>query len=181
MRKMIIGCIVASVMMFMLGFFFFATPLGRMAYGHADYTTLARVQAVMADLPASGAYAIPDAATAGGALAYERGPIGVLHVVKAGYPVFDPLVLARGLLHYFVSVLFIGLALLATAEKLDLRARRSVIAGMVVGSTAFTALADPVWYRLDWTYSLYLFFANSLILMAGALIVSRWYLPRARE
>jgi hypothetical protein len=181
MQKMIIGCAVAAAVMFVLGFIFFATPLSTTAYAHADYATLARVQAAMADLPQSGAYAVPDAATAGGVLAYERGPIGVVHVVKAGFPVFDPLVLVKGLLHYFVSVLFIGLALLATAEKLDMRARRAMVAGVVVGTNVFSVLANPVWYRLDWTYALYVFVANTLILMAGAMIVARWYVPRARQ
>jgi hypothetical protein len=181
MQKMIIGCGVAAAVMFVLGFVFFATPLGMTAYARADYETLARIQAAMADLPASGTYAVPDPATAGGILAYQRGPIGVLHVVKSGFPVFDPPVLVKGLLHYFVSVLLIGLALLATAEKLDLRARRSMIAGVVVGTNVFSLLADPVWYRLDWTYPLYVFVANTIILMAGAMIVARWFIPRARH
>jgi hypothetical protein len=180
MQKMLIGCVVAAAVMFVLGFFFFATPIGSTAYAHADYATLSRIQAALADLPQSGAYAVPDAATAGGALAYERGPIAVVHVVKSGFPVFDPLVLVRGLLHYFTAVLFIGLALLAPAEKLDMRARRSMIAGLIVGTNVFSLLADPVWYRLDWTYALYVFVANTLILMAGAMIVARWFIPRAR-
>jgi hypothetical protein len=150
------------------------------AYAKADPAVLLRVQAAMADLPQSGAYAIPDPSAAGGAEAFARGPIGVLRMVKSGFPVFDPLVLLMGLGHYFVSVLFFGLMLLATAEKLDMRTRRSVIAGTVVGGAVMNVLGDPIWYRLDWTYSLYVFVANSIILGAGALIVARWFVPRAR-
>jgi hypothetical protein len=180
MRRMILGCGVAAVVMFFIGFVFYATPIGMTAYAKADPAAISSVQAAMAGLPQSGAYAIPDPEAAGGAQAYARGPVGVLRVVKSGYPLFDPMVLLKGLGHYFVSVLFFGLTLLATAEKLDLRTRRAVIAGTVVGATVMNVLGDPVWYRLDWTYSLYVFVANSIILGAGALIVARWFLPRAR-
>ncbi|MBC7522732.1 MAG: hypothetical protein H7268_16770 [Sandarakinorhabdus sp.] len=180
MQRMILGCGVAAIVMFILGFVFYATPLGMTAYAKAEPAVVARVQAAMADLPESGAYAIPDPQAVGAAQDYERGPVGVLRFVKSGYPLFDPMVLLKGLGHYFVSVLFFGLTLLATAEKLDLRTRRSVIAGTVVGATVMNVLGDPVWYRLDWTYSLYVFVANSIILGAGALIVARWFVPRAR-
>lgn len=180
MGRMIWGCFIAAIAMFILGFVFYATPLARTAFVRADPAVAARVQTAMADLPKSGTYAIPDPEAVGGARAYEQGPVGMLRFVKSGYPVFDPLVLVKGFVHYFVSVLFFGLMLLATAEKLSMRVRREVIAGTVVGGSVMNVLGDPVWYRLDWTYSLYVFVANTIILIIGAMIVARWFIPRAR-
>lgn len=181
MGRMIWGCFIAAIAMFIMGFVFYATPLARTAFASGDPAVIARVQTAMAELPKSGTYAIPDPEAPGGAQAYEKGPVGMLRFVKSGYPVFDPVVLAKGFAHYFVSVLFFGLMLLATAEKLSMRVRREVIAGTVVGASVMNVLGDPVWYRLDWTYALYVFVANTIILIAGALIVARWFIPRPRE
>ncbi len=178
MTRLIGGSAIAALLMFILGFVFYATPLQSIAYATADPAVIERVQAAMADLPKSGAYLIPNADQPGGAAAYARGPIGMLRMVKSGYPVFDPTVLMAGFTHYFVSALLIGLALRSVSGRLDAAQTRVVLGWTILAAAVFNLLSDPVWYRLDWTYSLYNFAANVVILGAGALVVARWLRPR---
>jgi hypothetical protein len=174
MTRLISGSAIAAILMFALGFVFYATPLQTIAFATADPAVIERVQATMAALPKSGAYLIPDTAQPGGKAAYASGPIGLLQVVKSGYPAFDPTVLMAGFTHYFVSALLIGLALRSVAGQLDGAQTRAVLGWMILACAAFNLLSNPVWYRLDWTYALYNFAANIVILMAGALVVARW-------
>lgn len=178
MTRLIGGSAIAAVLMFILGFIFYATPLQGIAYASADPAVIDRVQAAMAELPKSGAYLIPNTEQPGGAAAYAKGPIGMLRVVKSGFPAFDPTVLMAGFTHYFVSALLIGLALRSVAGRLDGGQTRAVLGWTILACAIFNQLGDPVWYRLDWTYALYSFGANVVILVAGALVVARWMRPR---
>ena len=174
MTRIISGSAIAAVLMFILGFVFYATPLQSIAYASADPAVIDRVQAAMAELPKSGAYLIPDTAQEGGAAAYAKGPIGMLRVAQSGYPVFDPTVLMAGFTHYFVSALLLGLALRSIGGRLDAGQERIVLGWTILACAVFNLLSDPVWYRLDWTYALYNFAANVVILMAGGLVVAYW-------
>lgn len=180
MARFIIGCVAAAVAMFILGFVLYGTPLSMLAYATASDAVNASVQnALAAGLPKTGTYIVPWPSSAEGTILYGRGPVATIHYNTGGFPVADPGAMIGAFIHMLVSVAILGLALMLVAGRIaDFGSRARLVLYFTLSASIFINLADPIWAHHDWTYAVYRFLADFIILAAGGLVIARWFLPR---
>ncbi len=181
MPRMLIGSVAAAVAMFITGFIFFATPLSYLAYGSVDVTQQAAIQqSLAANLPATGTYSIPSAATANGAVMYGKGPIATVHYNSGGFGVADPGVLIAGFVHELIVAILMGFALMTIAARVpDFASRAKLVVLFSLAGGVLMSLGEPIWYHHDWAHFIYLFVGDTAMLVVGGLVIARWFLPRA--
>jgi len=178
--RTLIGGIVAGIILFVVGFVFWATPLGEFAYKTAGDPQSAAVQLSMAQnltQTGTGAYIIPNMTTPQGGAAYSRGPIAVVHYNTSGYSPDDMSMILPGFVMAIVSgiLLALGLAVLSGTRRYGERARLVIFVS--VGITLWTILAQPVFNHFGWGYWVYSFIAETTGLILAGLVVTRWFLP----
>ena len=181
MTRIILGAICSAVAMFVLGFILYATPLARIGYADIDNAQAAAVQQAMAaNLPKTGTYAIPGDDTAEKTNMYSSGPIATVHYNTKGFAAEDVSMMAGGFAFYFVIALLIGLGLIGIDGRVtDFASRAKLVVAFAVAASAFTHLSEPIFMHHDWPHFIYLFVADALLLAAGGLVIARWFLARA--
>lgn len=173
MRSFALGSLVAAVVMFALGFVFFAL-LGGMMYDPLAAETAAAVQrALGGTLPATGTYMVP-----ANEEAFRQGPSAFVQYVAAGGLPTLPMQLGMGFVHFLLTALLIGYALKAVGGDFGRQARTVFWFGLA--ASVFTQLGDPIWGGASWRPALYEFFADAVIIIAGGLVLARWF-TSARE
>jgi len=179
MIRVIIGAAVAAIAMFIIGFIFFASGLQNLVSHSLDDAQAAAVQQTLAaNLPRTGTYMVPSAEkSAAQTVMYGQGPIATVHYNTAGFPAMDPATLGMGLAFNFAASLLIGLALIGIDGRVtDFGSRARVAAIIGVVGVGFTHLSEPIYYHHDWPHFIYLFVADSLMIVAAAVIVA-WFIP----
>lgn len=178
MVRYIIGCVAAALAMFIISFVFYSTPLGGLAYATVSDAANASVQnALAANLPSTGTYMVPWPNSAEGTVLYGRGPVATVHYNLAGFALADPGVMVRGLIHIAISISIFGLGLYLLRDKLtDFISRARFVICAALGAMIFAHLGAPIRYHHDWTYALYHFFADFMILAGGGLVLARWFI-----
>jgi hypothetical protein len=181
MIRVIIGAAVAALAMLLIGFIFFATPLARLGMAKIDDGQAAAVQQTLAaSLPRTGTYQVPGTDTQAQTNMYSRGPIATVHYNTGGFAAADPTMFVGGFVFNFIVALLIGAALIGIDKRVpDFGARARVAALIAVAATAFNHLGEPLYWHHDWGHFIYLFVADSAMLVAAALILA-WFLPRSR-
>jgi hypothetical protein len=181
MIRIFVGAAAAAVVMFVIGFIFFATPLARIAMGSIDDGQAAAVQQTLAaSLPRTGTYAVPGMDTAAQTNMYSQGPIATIHYNVGGFAAMDPATLIGGLVLNFVVALLIGAALIGIDRRVpDFGSRARVAVIIALAAAAFTHLGEPIWWHHGWAHFIYLFVANGTILAAAGITVA-WFLPGPR-
>jgi hypothetical protein len=179
MIKITLGAFAAAIAMFITGFIFFATPLGMIAYSSVPEAQQAAAQANLAsNLPATGTYMIPSPSTAEGAVMYGKGPIATVHYNNGGFSAEDPGVMLKGFIHMLIVGLIMAFALAKLDRRIpDFASRARIVVLFSVAANALAYLGEPIWYRHDWTYAIYQFVAQTVMLAVGGLIIARWFLP----
>ena len=180
MVRVIIGAMVAAIAMFIIGFIFFATPLARLGTANIDDAQAAAVQqALAANLPRTGTYAVPGTDTQAQTNMYSQGPIATVHYNTGGFAADDASALVFGLVFNFIVALLIGAALIGIDRRVpDFGSRAKVAMIVAVAASAFNHLGAPIYWHYDWANAIYLFVADSLMLAAAGLILA-WFLPKA--
>jgi hypothetical protein len=163
-----LGSVIAAAVMFALGFVFFAL-LGGMMYDPLAQDTAAAVQSALGTtLPATGTYSVP-----AGEEAFMRGPSAIVQYVAAGgLPTF-PMDLVMGFVHFLLTALLIGYALKAVGGDFGRQAR--VVFWFGLAASAFMRLGEPIWLGASWRPALYVFVADVVIIIAGGLVLARWF------
>jgi hypothetical protein len=179
MVRVILGAAVAAIAMFILGFIFYATPLGRLSMAGIDDAQAAAVQqALAANLPRTGTYSVPGMDTQAQTNMFSQGPIATVHYNTSGFAATDPMQLLMGLVLNFIVALMIGAALIGVDRRVpDFGSRARVAVIIAVAAAAFTHLGEPIYWHHDWGHFVYLFIADSAALAAAGLILA-WFLPR---
>lgn len=170
MGRTLAGIVLAAVAMFAIGFGFYATPLGETAVYQASDSAGATVQAALRKLPADGFYAIPNPTTKAGEAGFARGPVAFVHVRLGGRPVFEPLTLVKGLIHYLVVATLLALVLGGVAQT----ARTRVVLGVAAIAVVFVHLGGPIWWGFTLNFALFVALADFVSLAIGGLIVARF-------
>ena len=178
--RTLVGGIVAGIILFLVGFVFWATPLAEFAYRTAGDQQGAAVQLALAQnlsQSGTGAYIIPAHESAQGAVLYAQGPIATVHYNTVGYSPDDMSMILPGFIMALVSgiLLALGLAVLSGTRRYGERARLVVFVS--VGITLWTILAQPVFNHFGWGYWVYSFIAETTGLILAGLVVTRWFLP----
>ncbi|SMF70116.1 hypothetical protein [Allosphingosinicella indica] len=178
--KVIFGAAAAAIVVFVVGFIFFATPLkGLHVKSLADPNAAALQQSLAANLPETGTYRIPSDNTQAQTVMYGQGPIATVHYNSGGFPTADTGAMIGGLVLDYVAMLLIGLALAAAGERIgDFGTRARIVILFALGASAYMHLGEPIWYHHDWGHFTYLFIADAAALIAGGLVLARWFLPR---
>lgn len=180
MTRALIGAAVAAVVMFIIGFIFFATPLSKLGTGTLENAQAAAVQqALAANIPSTGTYAIPSADTPEQTVMYGRGPIATIHYNSKSFSVADPSIMVMGFVHMLIVTLLMAVGLFTVSRYVPSFSEkvRLLVLG-TVGAAAFMRLGEPIWYHQDWGYAIYAFIADCVSLIAAGLVILK-LLPRA--
>lgn len=178
MIRTLLGGLVGGVVMFLMGFVFWATPLGEIPYLRASEPNNAALQIALAQTltqTGTGAYMIPAFTnSAAGTVLYAQGPIAVVHYNTQGFPTEDMSMLLPGFVAAVVSGMLLAFALAASgAASFGARARLVVCFALAV--TTWTILAQPIFNHFGWGYWVYSFIAESTGLILAGLVIARWF------
>jgi hypothetical protein len=182
MARTIIGGIVAGLILFFVGFVFWATPLNRLAFSDAGAAESAAVQTALAQnltKSGTGTYQIPNPDTAGGTVLYGQGPVASIHFNTSGFAVDDMNMMIVGLVFALVAGLLMAYALAAACGGRSFASLARLVVLYSVAITLWTILAQPVFGHFGWGYWVYAFIAETTALILAGLAIVRWFLPRA--
>jgi hypothetical protein len=170
--------------MYLVGFLFWGTPLSAIALSSAGAKQDAAVQAALAQnltLSGTGTYSIPAAGTGQGTVLFGKGPIATIHFNASGFPVVDTNALIGGLVLALIAGVIIAIALDFVARVVPAFADRAKIAILfALAVTFYLDIGQPMFNHYGYRYFIYLFFADFLGFVAAALVITRWFLPKAR-
>jgi hypothetical protein len=181
MARTFIGGLVAGIILFVVGFIFWATPLGELAYSNLDHPQSAAVHTALAQNiteSGTGTYTIPSTNTREGAALYTQGPVATVHFNSKGFSPDDMSMILPGFVMAVASGLLIAFALAAVGgggRSFGSLAR--LIVPFSIGITLWTILAQPVFNHFGWGYWIYSFIAETTGIVVAALVVARWFLP----
>ena len=184
MVRILLGSIVGGLAQWIVGAIFWGTPLGRIAFHVANDTANANVQLALAQNltpTGTGTYYVPWPDTTQGTIMHGKGPIALIHFNTSGFPVMSGASLIEGLILSIVSILLIGLALHGVGARVqDFASRVKLVVFFSVAATLYFTIGQPVFnYYLPWGYFLYLALSQVLGLIAGGLVLVRWFMPRS--
>lgn len=181
MVRTLIGGLVGGLVLFVLGFVFWATPLGEIAYTNAgDAQSAAVQQALAANLTetGTGAYIIPGMHSAEGAVLYGRGPIATVFYNTRGFSPEDMSMILPGFIVALVAGVLLAFGLAAVAGQRSFAERARLVVCIVLAFTTWEFLGSPIFNHFGWTFWIYTFVAESIIWIAAGLVIARWFLPR---
>jgi hypothetical protein len=182
MVRIVIGSVLGGLLQFFIGFLFWGTPLSSLVFSKANDAQNATVQAALAqNLAATGTYYIPWPDTAQGTVLHGKGPVALIFFNTHGFPQMLPSALIGGLVLSIVSMLLIGLALHTVAARVpDFASRARIVIFAAVGIVAYAVLGQPVYnFYMPWGYWVYLAVSLLAGLIAGGLVLARWFVPFA--
>ncbi|HLL31524.1 MAG TPA: hypothetical protein VK403_11050 [Allosphingosinicella sp.] len=181
MVRTVIGGVVGGIILFVLGFIFWATPLGELAYSNAGEAESAAVQTALAQnltKSGTGTYVIPNPKTAQGTVLYGNGPIAQVHFNTAGFPAEDMSMMLPGIIIAIVSGLLIAFGLAAVGGGgRSFTSMAQLVVCFSLGFTVWEYLGTPVFNHYGWGFWIYTFIAESLSLIVAGLVIARWFLP----
>jgi hypothetical protein len=182
MARTFIGGLVGGIILFVLGYVFWATPLGDIPYKNASDPQNAAVQTALAQnlsQTGTGAYIIPSHHGAEGAVLYAKGPIATVYFNTAGFSPDDMSMILPGFVMALVAGLLMafGLAAVGGGGRSFANLARMVVL-YSLGFTAWEFLAAPIFNHFGWGYWIYAFIAESVSLIVAGLVVARWFMPR---
>ncbi|MDB5690976.1 MAG: hypothetical protein JWO81_39 [Alphaproteobacteria bacterium] len=182
MARTFIGGLVGGIILFVLGYVFWATPLGDIPYKNASDPQNAAVQTALAQnlsQTGTGAYIIPSHHGAEGAVLYAKGPIATVYFNTAGFSPDDMSMILPGFVMALVAGLLMafGLAAVGGGGRSFANLARMVVL-YSLGFTAWEFLATPIFNHFGWGYWIYAFIAESVSLIVAGLVVARWFMPR---
>ena len=168
MRSLPVGGFVAALVMFFLGFCFYALG-GTMMFSPLDPGAATALQGAVATvLTESGTYAAPaDEA------AFMQGPSAIVQFIAAGDVPNEMWAMGLGFLHMLVSSLLLGLCLQAVGGDAGRRIRVALWLGLA--ASVFSHLGDPLWYGFGWRASLFEFVADGMMFTAAGLVLAKWF------
>jgi len=184
MLRSLIGGLVAGLVMFFIGFVFWGTPLSEAAFSKADDTQSAAVQTALGQnlgRSGTGTYVIPTPSTAQGTELYGRGPIAMVHFNTGGFAAEDMSMMLPGLIFALVSGVMMAFGIAAVGRENSFAEVGRLVVLFSLGITTWTILAQPVFNHFGWGYWIYLFVSETVALIAGGLIIARWFVPAARR
>lgn len=184
MIRTVIGGLVGGIIMFVIGFIFWATPLGEIPFSKADEAQNAAVQTALAqNLTASGtgAYSIPAHNSAAGAVLYAKGPIATVHFNTRGYSPDDMSMILPGFILAVISGLLIAFGLAAVGGGgRSFASLAQLVVCVSLGFTVWEFLGSPIFNHFGWGYWIYAFIAESVSLILAGLVIARWFMPQHR-
>lgn len=182
MVRTVIGGLVGGIIIFVMGFIFWASPLGAIPFSTSSDPQAAAVQTSLAQnlTPhGTGTYLIPDPRTREGANLYTRGPVATVSFNTAGYAPEDMSALLPGFVLAVVAGLLIAFGL-ASAGACGFGNLARLVVLFTLGFAAWECLSNPIFMHADWRYWIYAFVAESVSFILAGLVIARWFMPHHR-
>lgn len=184
MVRTVIGGLVGGIIIFVMGFIFWGSPLGTIPFSHATDPQSAAVQTSLAQnlTPGgTGTYLIPDPRTREGAELYAKGPVATVSYNTAGFAPEDMSMLLPGFILAVVAGLLIafGLASVGGGGRSFGNVARLVVL-YTLGFTVWECLTNPIFMHADWRFWIYSFVAETLSFIVAGLVIARWFMPHYR-
>ncbi|MDB5671830.1 MAG: hypothetical protein JWO25_2789 [Alphaproteobacteria bacterium] len=182
MVRTVIGGLVGGLILFVMGYIFWATPLGDLAYTHAgDPQNAAIQQSLAANLTQSGTgtYIVPAHQSAEGAVLYAKGPIATIFFNTAGFSPDDMSMILPGFIMALVAGMLFAFGLAAAGAGRTFAETARIVILVSLAYTFWEFLASPVFNHFGWGYWIYGFIAESIAWIVTGLSIA-WFLPRAR-
>jgi hypothetical protein len=189
MLRTLIGGLVGGLIIFVMGYIFWATPLGEIPYSRATDAQQAAVQTALAQnlsqkdpqtgkIGGTGTYKIPNPTSRDGANLYTNGPIALVDFNTSGFSPDDMGMLLPGFIVSLISGLLMafGLAAVGGGGRSFAPVARLVIC-FSFAFTVFTFLGAPIFNHFGWGYWIYAFIAQSISFIVAGLVISRFFLP----
>ena len=180
--RTVLGGIVGGFALYLVGFIFWGTPLGAIAFSTVDDARGAAVQTALAQNlteNGTGTYVIPRPATQQGTVLFGQGPIATVHFNTAGFPVVDTSSLIAGLVLALVTGLIIAFALRIVGDRISGFADRAKVAVLfALAATLYLDIGQPIFNHYGWRYFVYLFAGDFIGLAVAGLVIARYFLPR---
>lgn len=176
------GSLLAAIAMFLWGFAFWTSPLGKLAMAQGPDPE--RAQAALAELfPADGAYFVPEPpeeeASATWIERHRRGPLALVFVRHAGADPMSPLTFLNGFLHLLITCVLIAWLLGKVATALPSYGARAGFVVLAGFAAAFWGHAgDPVWFYNPWRYHLLAMAYDVVAWSLAGLLLARFVRPR---
>ena len=184
MVRTLIGGVVAGIILFVMGYIFWASPLGEIPYSTATDAQNAAVQRALAQnltQSGTGTYIIPAHKSADGAVLYAQGPIATVHFNTAGFSPDDMSMLLPGFIVAVIAGLLMACGLAAAGGGRAFPNMARLVIFYSLGFTVWEFLATPIFNHFGWGYWIYAFIAEAVSLIIAGLVVARWFLPRDAE
>jgi hypothetical protein len=182
MVRSVLGGLVAGLLMFVIGFVFWGTPLSGLAFQRVDDTRSAAVQLALAQnltQSGTGTYLVPTPDTPQGTVAYGQGPIATIHFNARGFAANDLSMVPTGLAFALVAGVLMALGLGAVGA-VGFAAHARLVILFSLGVTVWTLLAQPVFNNYGWAYWTYWFVTQTIAIAAAGLVIARWFRPAPR-
>ena len=182
MARTFIGGLVGGIIIFVMGYIFWASPLGNIPFSRSTEAQAAAVQTSLAQnltQPGTGTYLIPDPRTREGAALYTKGPVATVSFNTAGFAPEDVSMLLPGFILAVVAGLLIafGLASVGGDGRSVANLPRLVVL-YTLGFTVWDCLTNPIFMHADWRYWIYSLVAGSVSFILAGLVIARWFVPR---
>ena len=180
MVRTLIGGLVGGLIIFVMGYIFWATPLGNIPFAHAGDVQAAAVQTAMAQNltpTGTGTYKIPDPRTREGASAYTNGPIAIVDYNSKGFAPEDMSMILPGFIVAVIAGLLIAFGLAVVGGGRSFGALARLVVGFSLGFTVWEFLGTPIFMHFGWSYWIYSFVAESVSLILAGLAIARWFVP----
>jgi hypothetical protein len=184
MIRLVIGSILGGIAQWFVGFIFWGTPLSNFAFKVAPDAGNAAVQAALAQnltATGTGSYFVPWPNSSAGTILHGRGPVALIHFNTSGFPLMDTSALVGGLILSIVSIFLLGLILHLIAGRVqDFATRAKIVILATLATTLYFVFGQPVFnYFLPWGYFIYLGISYIVGMLAGGLVLARWFMPKA--
>lgn len=178
MLRVLIGSLASAVVMFLIGFIAYGTPLMRLGYARTTDAVQIDVQTALKALPGTGTYVIPSGDSAATTAAFANGPVATINYNAGGFAMVDPQVMLTGFIHMFIVALLLGMTLWGVRGRVpDFASRARLVIGMALVAVVFIDLSEPIWFHHDWRNALYVAAVNFISLCAAGCILARWFVP----
>lgn len=180
MARLFLGGALGGLVMWLVGFIFWGTPLSLLALSKTDAATTAAVQTALAQHLGplgTGAYPIPWPGTPQGTVLYGQGPTAMVLFNTSGFANPDSASLIGGLVLAIVCVLLAGVAMMRVASSFDFTTRLKLVAVIAVAITAYSDLGQPIFNHAPLGYFLYLWISDVVSWIAAGAVLA-WALPQ---
>lgn len=179
MKNNLLAPALAAVAMFIFGSIFWMNPLPyKVISPNAD--DRAAATALDAIFPETGLYLVPsphiDPKLA--EELFNKGPSAMVHFVKEGGPMMDPMVFLKGYLHYFAVAFLLGIILrksTASFEGYSCAVKFSTFLGFT--GAALTTLGQSIWWHHLWSWTLINLLYATLTFTVAGLVLAK-FLPQ---
>ena len=170
MKNVVLASLLSAVALMIFGFIVWATPISSPAFG-TGLDDAAVQDALRAAAPASGSYVLPDPYVHDQEAfksAHERGPIGILHIMKEGQAAMAPSTFVFGFLHNFIAAMLLAILLQMALPALPTYGGRVLFCTICgVFAAVWENFTAPIWFVSPWSF----FVVRSIYTIAGMTLV----------